>query len=81
MESTAPNCHRCESFQVTYDSKAPKGCSRFGFKTRNLPSLDVLVNTGKQCVFFVAKAPEGNWLPVASCSPVLPEGCSLSVLA
>lgn len=80
MESTAPNCYKCESFQVTYDNKAPKGCSRFGFKTRNMPSLDVLCNTGKQCVFFVAKAADGSWATVSTRS-ALPDGCSLSVLA
>lgn len=79
MESHAPNCHKCQYFQVTYDSKAPKGCAKFGFKTRNQPSLEVLATTGKQCVFFSEKAAQAA--PEAVTRTTRPHYSSLSILA
>jgi len=74
----APNCRQCEYFQTTWDKAAPLGCKKFGFKTRQLPSVEVLATTGKQCCFFEAKA--GNdgvfrfQMPQA-----LPEHCTFSI--
>ncbi|MEW6283710.1 MAG: uracil-DNA glycosylase [Candidatus Eremiobacterota bacterium] len=76
MEEKAPNCHQCQHFKVSWDSRFPKSCRRFGFRCRQLPSLEVLAATGKHCCFFVDR-PEA----VASlASPVLPGHCTLSVM-
>lgn len=52
-QDTAPNCHHCQYFHVSWDSRFPKGCRKFGFKGRQLPSIEVLVTTGRHCCFFI----------------------------
>jgi hypothetical protein len=52
----APNCHLCEYFHVTWDRSFPMGCKYFGFKTRQLPSVEVLTSSGMQCNVFTPKS-------------------------
>ena len=51
-----PNCHQCGYFHTTWDRKFPNGCHKFGFKTKQLPSLEVLATTGRQCPFWIEKS-------------------------
>ena len=75
MESHAPNCRQCKYLQTTWDRSAPLGCKMFGFKTRQLPSVEVLASTGKQCHFFECKEGVFNFRPPT----VLPDHCTFSI--
>ena len=44
-------CHGCAHYFVTYDRHRPYGCTKFGFKTKSLPSLVVIESTGMQCAY------------------------------
>ena len=44
-------CHGCIHYFVTYDRHRPYGCTRFGFKTKSLPSQVVIESTGMQCAY------------------------------
>lgn len=50
------NCHQCAYYYTTWDRKFPMGCRKFGFKGRQVPSMEVLASTGKSCLFFEQKA-------------------------
>lgn len=71
----APNCHECEYFKISWDNRFPRSCSKFGFKGRQLPSVEVLAATGQQCCFFQAKARE-SFVSLT----VLPEHSTLSIV-
>jgi hypothetical protein len=49
------NCRRCAHYFVTWDKKFPWGCKAFGFKSRSMPSLDVLSSSGIECQQFLPK--------------------------
>ena len=49
------NCFKCKHFSVTWEPEFPKACSLFGFKTKNLPSVDVVETTGAVCLGFERK--------------------------
>lgn len=66
----APNCHDCEYFKVSWDSRFPKSCSKFGFKGKQLPSIEVLAATGQQCCFYSPK--QGSARQSFQALPVLP---------
>lgn len=53
--SDAPNCFQCAHYHVTWDKRFPNGCTKFGMKCKQIPSVEVLVTTGKQCIFFIQK--------------------------
>jgi len=50
------NCFDCERFYITWDREFPYGCKGFAMKSRRLPSLDVMANSGKPCLLFEKKA-------------------------
>lgn len=79
MSGHCPKCHDCENFFVTWDNKAPMGCKSFGFKGKQLPSLVVLQSSGQHCTYFRGKngADSAGQAP----TPILPEGCTLSITA
>lgn len=79
MDERMPNCRQCEHFHVTWDNAAPVGCKKFGFKCRQMPSLEVLATTGKQCIFFEAKAAPGGQ-PMFRPPQLLPDHCSFSIM-
>lgn len=79
MESYAPNCRQCEHFHTTWDKAAPLGCKMFGFKCRQMPSIEVLTTTGKQCCFFQAKASADGLLRFQPPPQALPEHCTFSI--
>jgi len=51
----AVNCLKCAYFKVTWDTKLPRSCEIFGFKSYNLPSLEVFRATGGICPSFKLK--------------------------
>lgn len=55
-----PNCWRCRHFQVTWDEGMPYGCRRYAFKSRLLPSMEVMLADGQPCLGFQAKAADTN---------------------
>lgn len=55
MDKDKRDCFKCQHFFVTWDANSPRGCKAFGFKTRKLPSLEVLKASGQACLKFVPK--------------------------
>ena len=49
------NCMTCKYYYVTWDPNFPKGCKAFGFKTRNLPSIEVKKASGEDCLKYEKK--------------------------
>lgn len=50
-----PDCWKCQYFGVSWDPKLPYLCKLMGFKSRNLPALEVIRVDGKPCEGFVPK--------------------------
>lgn len=44
------NCSTCKYFFITWDKKFPYGCKALNFKTKNLPSIDVKIFSGFDCL-------------------------------
>jgi hypothetical protein len=51
-----PNCLACAHFRVTWEPAFPRACNVFGFKTRNLPSVEVYAATGRICPAYEKRA-------------------------
>jgi hypothetical protein len=49
------NCFHCVHFLVTWDTKFPKACKAYGFKTAGMPSVTVFQSTGSDCIAFSIK--------------------------
>lgn len=54
------DCFKCQYFHVTWDQNNPRGCSAYGFKTKQLPSVLVKQSSGMDCLKFVLKKQEGS---------------------
>ncbi|MEK5079181.1 uracil-DNA glycosylase [Solibacillus sp. FSL W7-1436] len=54
------DCFKCQHFRVTWDQFNPRGCTAYGFKTKQLPSLVVKQSSGMDCLKFVPKNREGG---------------------
>ena len=50
-------CGDCQFLGVTYQLNQPWKCSRFGFKSKDLPARVVLRETGMECAYYTSKAP------------------------
>ena len=50
-----PNCWDCRFLAITWDVRMPYGCKLMGFRSRVIPSLEVLRNDGRFCVGFEPK--------------------------
>ena len=50
-----PNCWECRYLAITWDVRKPYACNFMGFKSRAIPSLEVLRNDGRFCGAFSAK--------------------------
>jgi len=57
VNGTRPDCWKCQHFSVSWDPKMPYLCRLMGFKSRNLPALEIIRADGKPCQGFTAKAP------------------------
>ncbi|MDR0496869.1 MAG: hypothetical protein LBH42_04575 [Treponema sp.] len=51
----APDCLKCRHFKITWEPDFPRSCQVFGFKSKNLPSMEVFISTGKHCFSFAIK--------------------------
>ena len=51
-----PDCRRCQHFAVSWDPAVPYLCRGFGFKSRVLPSREVMQADGHPCRLFAARA-------------------------
>jgi hypothetical protein len=51
-----PNCWNCRFFGVSHIPSSPYVCRAMGFRTKMLPSLEVLRVDGQFCRSFEAKA-------------------------
>jgi hypothetical protein len=49
------DCFSCRYFFVTYDPRFPYGCRAARFKSRRIPSMEVLLSSGIDCQFFAGK--------------------------
>jgi hypothetical protein len=58
----AVNCWQCRHFAVSWDPRLPYLCKLLGFKSRSVPSMEVLRLDGRACQGFAAKpaAPVGK---------------------
>ena len=50
-----PNCWDCRHMAITWDVRTPYSCKLMGFRSRNIPSIEVLRNDGRFCSGFTAK--------------------------
>ena len=48
-------CRKCKHFFITWDPKHPNGCKAFGIKTKRIPSAEVYLTSGKECLKFQKK--------------------------
>jgi hypothetical protein len=44
------DCHQCKHYYVTWDKNFPHGCKAMGFKSKQLPSIDVRVTSSQECL-------------------------------
>jgi len=52
---TEINCFSCSHFHITHDVSFPYGCRAVGFKSRLMPSKEMLIHSGMECQFFAEK--------------------------
>ena len=50
-----PNCFQCRFFYVSFDNNRPYACRAMGFKSREMPSLEVFRAAGSKCLSFRAR--------------------------
>ncbi len=55
MENRVKTCVGCKYYFVTWDTKAPKGCKYFGFKSLKMPCQVVRESSGNECAFYEKK--------------------------
>lgn len=53
-------CRKCSYFYITWDPQMPYGCNGLGFKSKNLPSYEVLSASGKECLKYKKKNFSGH---------------------
>lgn len=51
------NCWQCHHFATSWDPALPYSCKLLGFKSRNLPCMQVLQLDGRPCQGFEPKRP------------------------
>ena len=49
------DCRKCAHFKITWIKEQPYGCKLFGFKSKGLPSVEVFLTSGKDCLKFAPK--------------------------
>ena len=53
------NCWTCKYFYISWHTTMPYACRAFGFKSKNIPSLEVLSADGRSCKAYNSKAFNG----------------------
>lgn len=74
-----PNCFECTHFYITWESSKPYGCRAMNFKSRRIPTVEVLDADGALCVSFQGKNGEGSSTDSPSSIKIL--GANLSLEA
>jgi hypothetical protein len=59
----ADNCLCCQHFFVTHEVSWPHGCRAYRFKSRRIPALQVLKDSGTACQFFAPKRRNDSTAP------------------
>lgn len=54
------NCFNCVYFRVTWDPAHPRGCTAYGVKSKQLPSIVVKQASGLDCMKYTPKKVEGK---------------------
>jgi hypothetical protein len=49
------NCFSCSQFYITFDVDFPYGCRAVRFKSRLMPSKEMIISSGLECQFFAEK--------------------------
>lgn len=55
MKPKTITCFDCQHFYITWDENFPRGCRAHNFKTKQLPSVEVLAADGRPCLLFTPK--------------------------
>ena len=55
-----PNCWECRYLAITWDPRMPYGCKLMGFRSKVIPSIEVLRTDGRFCGGFSPKAPKAD---------------------
>jgi hypothetical protein len=55
-----PNCWECRYLAITWDPRMPYGCKMMGFRSKVIPSLEVLRTDGRFCGGFSPKPPKSD---------------------
>ena len=63
-----PNCWECRHLMITWDVRTPYGCKMMGFRSKYIPSMEVLRTDGRFCGGFSAK-PAKNTAPNPKTKP------------
>ena len=45
-------CYGCKFFQISHDRMKPWKCTKFGFKSKELPASVVFLSSGTECAYF-----------------------------
>ena len=70
-----PNCWGCQYFSISWDPRRPYACDLMGFKSKMLPSIEVLRADGHFCIGFEAKP-----LPASEATSGQPDRPSVSTV-
>ncbi|MBW2407653.1 MAG: uracil-DNA glycosylase [Deltaproteobacteria bacterium] len=49
------DCHKCKHYYVTWDKNFPHGCKAMGFKSKQIPSIQVRVISQRECLLVSKK--------------------------
>ena len=49
------DCNQCRYYYITWDKTFPYGCKAIGFKSKQLPSVEVRASSGCDCLLFKKK--------------------------
>ena len=49
-DSSRANCYGCRHFFITWDKEFPYGCRKMEFRSKRLPSDDVIEADGQRCL-------------------------------
>jgi hypothetical protein len=55
-----PNCWACRYLAITWDVRMPYGCKLMGFRSKVIPSIEVLRTDGRFCGGFSPKPVQPN---------------------
>ncbi|MBA4422667.1 MAG: uracil-DNA glycosylase [Syntrophus sp. (in: bacteria)] len=55
QQEAAALCFSCQYFFITHEKKFPYGCRHVGFKSRLMPSAEMLKISRIECQFFAEK--------------------------